>query len=63
MKATLLPALSRVIAAEFAPMDEPRRVDNSRVYRGRCKSEPAVTVRDPLAIQQAVDVVELHNRR
>jgi hypothetical protein len=26
-----------------------RRVENSRVYRGRCKSEPAVTVRDPSA--------------
>ncbi len=27
--------------------DLPRRVNNSRVFRGRCKSEPAVTVRDP----------------
>ena len=29
--------------------DSSRRVNNSRVFRGRCNSEPAVTVRDPVA--------------
>jgi hypothetical protein len=35
------------------------------VLRGRCKSEPAVTVRDPslAATPGAVDLVELQDRR
>ena len=40
-----------------------RRVNNSRVYRGRCKSEPAVTVRDPQAASLSVDLVKFRDRR
>ena len=36
-------------APESVGVECARRVENSRVYRGRCKSEPAVTVRDPSA--------------
>jgi len=33
------------------------------VLRGRCKSEPAVIVRDPFLLAGAVDSVKLRDRR
>jgi hypothetical protein len=40
------------------------RVIPTRVLRGRCNSEPAVTVRDPVVVvRRSVDLVEFRDRR
>ena len=36
---------------------------DGNVLRGRCNSEPVVTVHDPLAASYAVDLVKLQDRR